>query len=138
MENDKMIIIGLIVIILIILVAMGTYAITNMSPNKTNNPIEINNTTNKTSVATTSGSAEDTQSESESHQQTTNTEPQKQAQQNNHNHHEDVEVETTYDDMESGSEDTYDGEYEIYADDRGRVSIGYWDDEGYWNAVETV
>ena len=118
---------------------MGTYAITNMSPNKTNNPIEINNTTNKTSVATTSGSSEDTQSESESHQQTTNTEPQKQAQQNNHNNnHEDVEVETTYDDMESGSEDTYDGDYEIYADDRGRVSIGYWDDEGYWNAVETV
>ena len=36
----------------------------------------------------------------------------------------------------SSSEDT--GDYEIFADDRGRVTIGYWDDEGYWNPVYEV
>lgn len=139
MESNHIIII-LIVIILMILSAMaGMFANNHMADKET----PVNNTTkDNSSVAMTNGTDEEQPVYTETHTETSNAKQNNNNQNNNPNNnnpHEDAEVITTYpDEEESDSEDTSGHASEIYVDDRGRVSVGYWDDEGYWNAEYVV
>ena len=114
---------------------VGMYANSHVTEKTT----PANNTTkNNSSITTTNGTDEgqttNTETHTETHTETSNAKQNN----NNKNNHEDTNVKTTSMEDDGGGSEDYGDANEIYIDERGRASIGYWDDEGYWNAVYTV
>lgn len=117
-----------------------------MFANNHNKEIKVNNTAlnNNSSVATSNGTNTELQTTDTETQTETSNPTQNSNDNNNHNNnnnrHEESHVETAqsgYQESVLEDDDDYD-DSEIYVDDRGRVSVGHWDDEGYWNAEYVV
>lgn len=117
-----------------------------MFANNHNKEIKVNNTAlnNNSSVATSNGTNTEPQTTDTETQTETSNPTQNSNDNNNHNNnnnrHEESHVETAQSGYQKSvleDDDDYD-DSEIYVDDRGRVSVGHWDDEGYWNAEYVV